>query len=52
MTLRDLIDELEYLTLTEGELIEVVATADDNEPYTPVISVGKDKDGVRRVRLS
>lgn len=54
MTLRDLLLILEEL-ISDGsasDQIEVVATAADGETYTPVISIGTDRDGVRRLRLA
>lgn len=54
MTLREFIDELLDMAADEtiGETIEVVATDEESgETYTPVISIGPDKDGVRRLRV-
>ena len=53
MTLRDFIELLTDLAENEaGWDIEVVAHADDNEPYTPVVSIGTDRDGVRRLAVN
>jgi hypothetical protein len=52
MTLREYIDSLEELISDDGVSpdIEVVAIPPNlGESYTPVISVGYDKDGVRRL---
>jgi hypothetical protein len=54
MTLREFIECLEFMVRDEphGDQIEVVATdADTGEIYTPVISLGTDHDGVRRVHV-
>lgn len=55
MTLREFIETLEDLASDEtvGDQIEVVAHDDETgEPYTPVIAVGPDKDGVRRLSVA
>lgn len=55
MTLREFIDSLEDLAsdIPEGDQIEVVAIDHESrEPYTPVISVGVDRDGVRRLSVA
>jgi hypothetical protein len=52
MTLREFIQCLEDLVSDDaaGDSIEVVATnPETGETYTPVISVGPDRDGVRRL---
>lgn len=52
MTLREFIECLQDLIAEEevGEQIEVVAVDHaSGESYTPVISVGRDKDGERRL---
>lgn len=54
MTLREFIECLEDIVADEpqGDQIEVVATdAESGETYTPVISLGTDPDGIRRVRV-
>jgi len=52
MTLKELIELLTDIMSEVGEDIEVVATDHETEePYTPVISYGPDKDGVRRLRV-
>lgn len=55
MSLQQFIDLLQDLASDEavGDQIEVVATDETTgETYTPVISVGPDKDGVRRLFVS
>jgi hypothetical protein len=51
MSLRELIAELQDLSATEGDQIEVVSIAEDGEMFTPVICVGPSRDGVRRVSI-
>lgn len=51
MTIKDLIELLTEIQSEEGN-IEVVATAETGETYTPAIGWGPDKDGVRRVFLT
>jgi hypothetical protein len=50
MTLHEVIDELQDILATEGSWIEVV-TLYEAESCTPVIRVGPDSDGVRRVTV-
>lgn len=53
MTLKEYIEVLTDLAEEEFDTLEVVATdPDSGETYTPVISVGPDKDGVRRMFVS
>jgi len=52
VTLQEFIDELVEIAKEEGRNIEVVAHGEDGEPYTPVIGVGRDKDGIRRVSVA
>ncbi len=52
MTIKALIEELTEIAGEEGDELEVVATDHESgETYTPVISIGPDKDGVRRMRV-
>jgi hypothetical protein len=52
MTLKEFIEELTDIASEVGEEVEVVATNNESgETYTPVISVGTDRDGVRRLRV-
>lgn len=53
MTIKELIEELTEMMGEEGEALEVVAIDQETgETYTPVIAIGPDKDGVRRMRVA
>jgi hypothetical protein len=54
MTLQQFIETLIDMVKDEpqGVQIEVVAHTDDGEAYTPVIGLGPEKDGIRRISVS
>lgn len=53
MTIKDLIEELTEIMSEEGPDMEVVArNQETDEPYTPVLAWGPDKDGVRRLSIA